>query len=48
MGVLDKDGNIISRGEGKTKKDAEQEASRKALVFFNSSFNEDSDSELVL
>ena len=48
MGVLNKDGNIIARGEGKTKKDAEQEASRKALVFFDSSFNEDSDSELEL
>ena len=48
MGVLDKNGDIIARGTGKTKKDAEQEASRVGLIYFDSSFKEDSDSELEL
>lgn len=48
MGVLDKNGDIVARGNGKTKKDAEQEASRLGLKFFDSSFNEDSDSEILL
>ena len=48
MGVLNKDGEIISRGTGKTKKDAEQEASRVALVYYDNSFNVDSDSEIEL
>ena len=34
MGVLDKDGNILATGRGKSKKEAEQEASRKALEEF--------------
>ena len=46
--VLDKNGDIIARGTGKTKKDAEQEASRVGLIYFDSSFKEDSDSELEL
>lgn len=48
MGVLDKNGEIIARGKGKTKKDAEQEASRIGLIYFDSSFEQDSDSELEL
>ena len=48
MGVLNKDGEIIARGKGKTKKEAEQEASRLALVFYDNSFNVDSDSEIEL
>jgi ribonuclease-3 len=48
MGVLDKNGEIIARGDGKTKKDAEQEASRLGLIYFDSSFKEDSDSEIEL
>jgi len=48
MGVLDKNGDIVARGEGKTKKDAEQEASRLGLKYFDSSFKEDSDSEIEL
>ena len=48
MGVLNKDGEIISRGTGKTKKEAEQEASRVALVYYDNSFNVDSDSEIEL
>lgn len=34
MGVLDKDGNIIGKGIEKSKKKAEQEASRRALIYF--------------
>ena len=34
MGVLDKDGGIIGKGIEKSKKKAEQEASRKALIYF--------------
>jgi ribonuclease III len=48
MGVLSKDGDIISRGSGKTKKEAEQEASRLALSYYDESFNEDSDNEIQL
>ena len=48
MGVLNKDGDIISRGIGKTKKEAEQEASKIALIYFDSNFNVDSDSEIEL
>ena len=48
MGVLNKNGEIIARGKGKTKKEAEQEASRIGLLYFDSSFQEDSDSELEL
>jgi ribonuclease III len=48
MGVLDKDGEIISRGNGKTKKEAEQEASRLALIYYNESIAVDSDSEIQL
>ena len=35
MGVLDKDGNILARGSGKSKKEAEQIASLNALKFFD-------------
>jgi len=35
MGVLDKDGNILARGTGKSKKEAEQLASLNALKFFD-------------
>ena len=34
MGVLDKDGNIIGKGIEKSKKKAEQEASRQALIYY--------------
>lgn len=34
MGVLDKQGKIIAKGKGKSKRDGEQEASRKALEYF--------------
>jgi len=48
MGVLNKNGDIISRGTGKTKKEAEQEASRLALLYYDETFNVDSDSEIEL
>ena len=48
MGVLDKNGDIIARGTGKTKKEAEQEASRLALIYYDETFNVDSDSEIEL
>lgn len=35
QGVLDKDGNIISRGVGKNKSEAEQQASQYALVYYD-------------
>ena len=35
MGVLDKDGNILARGTGKSKKEAEQISSLNALKFFD-------------
>jgi dsRNA-specific ribonuclease len=35
MSVLDKNGEVLTIGEGKTKKKAEQEASRLALVHFD-------------
>ena len=35
MGVLDKDGNILARGTGKSKKEAEQMSSLNALKFFD-------------
>ncbi len=38
MGVLDFFGNIIGTGIGSTKKDAEQEASREALIFLKNLF----------
>ena len=34
MGVLDKSGAIIANGKGKSKREGEQEASRKALEYF--------------
>lgn len=34
MGVLDKDGSIIAQGKGKSKRDGEQQASYKALIYF--------------
>ena len=35
MGVLDKDGNILARGNGKSKKEAEQIASLNALKYYD-------------
>ena len=34
MSVLDKHGDVLTVGEGKTKKKAEQEASKKALIYY--------------
>ena len=34
MGVLDPQGNIVGKGTEKSKKKAEQEASRQALVYY--------------
>ena len=48
MGVLDKDGEIIARGIGKTKKEAEQNASKSALTYYDNNYNLDSDNELEL
>ena len=34
MSVLDKQGVVLTVGEGRTKKKAEQDASKKALIFY--------------
>ena len=34
MSVLDKNGEVLAIGEGRTKKKAEQMASRKALIYY--------------